>query len=149
RAVAEGQAMTFAPEDPSVSGRALALPVAAGDPQGPQAWSVAVSDAGGLSEYERLIVQQAVTVVALELMRRRVVRDTERRLAGDVLAEAVDGDLSEQELRPRLLPFGVGPTAAVFVFKVDAPLEAERRLERTLLDMGVQCLVASRESLLV
>ena len=29
--------------------------------------------------------------MALELMRRRVVRDTERRLAGDVLAEVVDG----------------------------------------------------------
>ena len=32
------------------------------------------------------MAQQAVTVVALELMRQRAMRDTERRLAGDVLA---------------------------------------------------------------
>ena len=52
---------------------------------GPEAWLVAVRDSGGLGDFERLILQQAVTVVALELMRRRVVRDTERRLAGDIL----------------------------------------------------------------
>ncbi len=141
--------MPFEPSHEPVAGRALALPVAPDSRRGPQAWLIAVRDAGGLGEFERLILQQAVTVIALELMRRRVVRDTERRLAGDVLAEAVDGDLSEQELRHRMLPFGVGPTAAVLVFKLDAPLEAERRLERALLDMGVQCLVASREGLLV
>jgi purine catabolism regulator len=139
----------FEPSHEPVAGRALALPVAPDARRGPQAWLIAARDAGGLGEFERLILQQAVTVIALELMRRRVVRDTERRLAGDVLAEAVDGDLSEQELRHRLLPFGVGPTAAVLVFKVDSPLQAERVLERALLDMGVQCLVASRESLLV
>ena len=38
-------------------------------------------DSGGFADFERLVLQQAVTVVALELMRRRVVRDTERRLA--------------------------------------------------------------------
>jgi purine catabolism regulator len=142
-------ARPFEPAHEPVAGRALALPVAPDSRRGPQAWLIAARDAGGLGEFERLILQQAVTVIALELMRRRVVRDTERRLAGDVLAEAVDGNLSEQELRHRLLPFGVGPTAAVLVFKVDAPLEAEGRLERALLDMGVQCLVASREGLLV
>src|SRR4051794_21908359 len=128
------EATPFEPTHEPVAGRALALPVAPDARRGPQAWLVAARDAGGLGEFERLILQQAVTVIALELMRRRVVRDTERRLAGDVLAEAVDGDLSEQELRHRLLPFGVGPTAAVLVFKVDSPLEAERRLERALLD---------------
>ena len=51
----------------------------------PQAWLVAASDTGGLAEIDRLILHQAVTVVALELLRRRVADSTERRLAGDVL----------------------------------------------------------------
>ena len=51
---------------------------------------MAARDAGGLGDFERLILQQAATVVALELMRQRAMRDTERRLAGDVLAEALD-----------------------------------------------------------
>ena len=58
----------------------------------PRVWLVAIRDGGGLGEFERLILQQAVTVVALELMRRRVVQDTERRLAGDVLDEVVEGE---------------------------------------------------------
>jgi purine catabolism regulator len=144
-----GDVQIFEPSREPLGGRALALPVASDSRRGPQAWLIGARDAGALGEYERLILQQAVTVIALELMRRRVVRDTERRLAGDVLAEAVDGDLSEQELRHRLLPFGVGPSAAVLVFQVEAPLEGERMLEVALADRGVPCLVASREGLLV
>ena len=82
----------------------------------PQAWLVAARDAGGLGDFERLILQQAVTVVALELMRQRAMRDTERRLAGDVLAEALTGRPSANELAVRLRPFGVGAEAAVIVF---------------------------------
>jgi purine catabolism regulator len=52
----------------------------------PPAWLVAVKDSGGLAEIDRLILHQAVTVVALELLRRRVADSTERRLAGDVLS---------------------------------------------------------------
>ena len=44
---------------------------------------------GGLTEFDRLVLHQAVTVVALELLRRRVAETTERRLAGDVLSEVV------------------------------------------------------------
>ena len=40
---------------------------------------------GALTEFDRLTLHQAVTIVALELLRRRVADDTERRLAGDVL----------------------------------------------------------------
>ncbi len=47
----------------------------------PQAWLVAIRDMRGFGDFERLILQQAVTVVALELMRQRTMRDTERRLA--------------------------------------------------------------------
>jgi PucR family transcriptional regulator, purine catabolism regulatory protein len=91
-----------------------------------------------------------VTVVALELMRQRAMRDTERRLAGDVLAEALTGRLSDTELAMRLRPFGIGHSAAVLVFtEADgtAP-EAEAELDRFLADAGVGALVATRDRLL-
>ena len=103
---------------------------------------------GGLGEFERLILQQAVTIVALELMRGRVVRDTERRLAGDILAEAIAGELDEGELRGRLRPFGVGANAAVLVFSMSDPEAAEATLEAALVEAGAPALVASRDGLL-
>jgi purine catabolism regulator len=89
-----------------------------------------------------------VTVVALELMRRRVMRDTERRLAGDILADAVKGELQDHDLQARLRPFGVGGEAAVLVFQLAAPEGGEVLLERLLSEAGVGALVASREGML-
>jgi PucR family transcriptional regulator, purine catabolism regulatory protein len=141
----------FAPDHPEIAGRSLVLPVSIRGRGGPQAWLAAARDAGGLGDFERLILQQAVTVVALELMRQRAMRDTERRLAGDVLAEALTGRLSESELAVRLRPFGVGASAAVLVFSSqegDLATSAEGDLDRFLADAGVGALVASRERLL-
>jgi purine catabolism regulator len=141
----------FAPDHPDIAGRSLVLPVSTRGRGAPQAWLVAARDAGGLGDFERLILQQAVTVVALELMRQRAMRDTERRLAGDVLAEALTGKLSEGELGARLQPFGVGRAAAVLVFAGDdgePAARAEGDLDRFLADAGVGALVASRERLL-
>ena len=118
-----GDRRAFAPDHPDMAGRALALPgrTANGGGRAPQAWLVAARDGGGLGDFERLILQQAVTVVALELMRQRAMRDTERRLAGDVLAEALTGRLTEPSSRRRLTPsagrnrggpVGVSPRAA-------------------------------------
>jgi PucR family transcriptional regulator, purine catabolism regulatory protein len=146
------EALEFAPDHPELAGRSLVLPVSIRGSGGPQAWLVAARDAGGLGDFERLILQQAVTVVALELMRQRAMRDTERRLAGDVLAEALTGRLSESELAVRLRPFGVDASAAVLVFsRPDRDItatNAEGDLDRFLADAGVGALVASRERLL-
>jgi DNA-binding PucR family transcriptional regulator len=136
----------LAPAHPEIAGRSMVLPVSTRGRGAPQAWLVAVRDAGGLGDFERLILQQAVTVVALEFMRQRAMRDTERRLAGDVLAEAVAGRLDERELASRLAPFGVGSQAAVLVFDDGGTRESE--LERFLADDGVGALVATREDLL-
>ena len=143
---ARGAPGEFAPGHPDVAGRSLVLPVGGGPRGAAQAWLVAVRDSEGLGDFERLILQQAVTVVALELMRQRAMRDTERRLAGDVLAEAVEGRLAEHELPSRLLPFGVGQRAAVLVF--DAPTAAEADLQSFLRDEGVGALVATNGELL-
>ncbi len=153
RSVAAGQgaeATEFASEHPDLADRSLVLPVSTRGRGAPQAWLGAARDAGGLGDFERLILQQAVTVVALELMRQRAMRDTERRLAGDVLAEALTGRLSEAELAVRLRPFGVGAHAAVLVFAEDgdAAPDAEADLDRFLGDSGVGALVAPRGRLL-
>ena len=102
-------------------GRALALPVVRtpaggnGDGPAPEAWLVGVKDRGGLGEFDRLVLHQAVTVVALELLRRRVADDTERRLAGDVLSAMVSGELAGAELARRLAPFGLRDRVGVLV----------------------------------
>src|ERR671916_2500504 len=92
---------------------ALALPVARGPHIGrgeaplPEAWLIAAREDRPLNELDRLTLHQAVTIVALELLRRRVVDDTERRLAGDVMSALISGDLAGGELSRRLAPFGL------------------------------------------
>ena len=124
-------------------GRALALAVSAeangGGQAPPEAWVVAVKDAEALSDYDRLVMRQAVTIVALELLRGRVAEDTERRLAGDVLAAVVASELEGPELRRRLAPFGLGNEVSVLVSS--AELADALRLE------GEPALVASYNDL--
>ena len=91
------------------SGRRYRPPCgAAPPPRAPEAWIVAIKDGGSLSDFDRLTLHQAVTIVALELLRGRVAGETERRLAGDVLEALVSGELSGVELARRLEPFGLG-----------------------------------------
>src|SRR3954454_11740307 len=136
RARGRGQAAPFGPDHPELGARALVLPVLTGSRGGPQAWLAAALDGGGLGDAERLTLEQSVTVVALELMRQRTMRDTERRLAGDVLAEALAGGLDAGDLGTRLRPFGVGADAAVLTFKLDEPQAGESDLDRALAAAG-------------
>ena len=121
----------------------LALPVPAGGPGVPRAWLAVLREAEPIGEFERLIARQAAVVVALELMRERTVRETERRLAGDVLAEALTGRLDPDELRGRLRPFGIRDRAAALVFELDDPAGAEATLESALAAAGCTGLVAT------
>ncbi|HEU0318663.1 MAG TPA: helix-turn-helix domain-containing protein, partial [Solirubrobacteraceae bacterium] len=84
----------------------------------------------------------------LELMRLRVVRDTERRLAGDVFAEALTGRLHPEELEARLRPFGLGGELAVLAFALGDPAAAAPVLDRALERIDVPALVATRGALL-
>ena len=115
----------------ALQGRALALPVArtphgdgASDGALPQAWLVAARDDGALTELDRLTLHQAVTIVALELLRRRVAEETERRLAGDVLSAIVSGELEGAELSRRLEPFGLRDHVGVLVLAPARQLRA-------------------------
>ncbi len=139
----------------------LALPVAfdgspkqggAGPVRAPEAWLVAVKDAGPLSDFDRLTLHQAVTIVALELLRSRVVGDTERRLAGDLLEALVRGDLTGSELARRLAPFGLGQRVAAIVVQAqreggDFAALLESALGGAMRDEGAPGLVASTGTL--
>jgi PucR family transcriptional regulator, purine catabolism regulatory protein len=139
----------------------LALPVAADGAPGngasgpvrlPEAWLVAIKDAGPLSDFDRLTLHQAVTIVALELLRSRVAGDTERRLAGDVLAAVVRGELAGADLARRLAPFGLAErVAAIAVQRPNngrgSPTPLEDALCVALRDEAASALVASTGSL--
>jgi purine catabolism regulator len=154
----EGRA--FLPSHGDLADRSLALPVAAdggGDAartsgeRVPEAWLVAIKDSGPLSDFDRLTLHQAVMIVALELLRGRVAGDTERRLAGDVLAALAQGELTGAELVRRLQPFGIGETvASISVQRPDAwrggPAAIEDALSAALREDAVHCLVASVET---
>ena len=130
----------------------LALPVAAERPdQLPEAWIVALKDVGPLSDFDRLTLHQAVTIVALELLRGRVAGDTERRLAGDVLAGLISGELAGSDLARRLAPFGLRDRVATLVLPVgdpagDAQGQAEERLRALLRGEALPGLVASTQT---
>jgi purine catabolism regulator len=113
-----------------------------------EAWLVAVSPEPSLGDFAKLILRQTATVVALELMHMRIERETERRLAGDVLAEALSGRLNPEELLARLRPFGIGEHAAVLAFAIKDPNSAAPLLERALAQAHARGLVAIRAGLL-
>src|SRR5205807_9146249 len=122
----KGDGRGFVTGQRDLGARSLALPVAAADKRGvPEAWLVAVKDAGGLSEFDRLLLHQAVTVVALELLRQRVADTTERRLAGDLLSEIVAGTLAGPELARRLEPFGLRGRVTALVLEAGEPAVQE------------------------
>ena len=99
---------------------------------------------GALSEFDRLTLHQAVTIVALELLRRRMADDTERRLAGDVLSALVSGELAGAELTRRLEPFGLGDRAGMLVLAPPRAVKgaAEDALARAVRDETSAGLVA-------
>src|SRR5439155_24984108 len=124
------------PRHESLTGRGVAVAVPGRRGGAPVAWLFVVSERGPLGDFERLTARQGSMVVGLELMRERVVRETERRLAGDVLAEALGGRLDSDELRGRLRPFGIGAEAAVVIFDLEDTDAGEGALERELADAG-------------
>jgi DNA-binding PucR family transcriptional regulator len=135
----------FAPGG-ELEGRALALPVvrAGGEEGVPQAWLVAAKRSGGLTEFDRLTLHQAVTIIALELLRKRMADDTERRLAGDVLTALVSGELAGADLARRLEPFGLGERAGMVVLAPPRQVKAavEDALSRAVRDEAGAGLVA-------
>jgi purine catabolism regulator len=137
------QVAAFAPAQEDLAASALVVPVSGRRDASPIAWLAVISEGEDLGEFERLIARQAAMVVGLELMRERVVRETERRLAGDLLNEALSGRLDREELSGRLRPFGIDEEAAVLVFELEDPHSAEADAESRMSEIGAPGLVAT------
>jgi purine catabolism regulator len=152
-------ARAFLPAAGVDGSRGLALPVAAdgggatgASPRMPEAWLVVLKDSGPLGDFDRLTLHQAVTIVALELLRARVAGDTERRLAGNLLAAVVSGELAGGELSRRLMPLGLSDQVAALLIERPAngrgpAAPYESALVAALRDDNVPALVASSGSL--
>ena len=135
------QASGSAPRVYMEHGAGLVLEVPGGGDHSGEGWLVAARDAGPLSDFHRLTLRWAVTLIGLELLRARVAGETERRLAGDVMASLAAGELRGAELARRLEPFGLGERVAVMA--LDGPEEDGLR-EALRAEVGA-CLVACLE----
>ncbi len=83
------------------------------------AFLAVVKDSGDFSEYDRIILHNVVTVTALELVKKKAVAETEKRLAGDFFDELIASDLYEEEIARRLAFFGLDPQAPHLIILVD------------------------------
>jgi purine catabolism regulator len=102
------------------------------------AFLAAVKDSGDFSEYDRIILHNVVTVTALELVKKKAVAETEKRLAGDFFDELIASDLYEEEIARRLAFFGLDPQSPHLIVLVgldDAPDGAGERSEAAALDV--------------
>jgi len=124
------------------------------------AFLAAVKDSGDFSDYDRIILHHVVTVTALELVKKKAVAETEKRLAGDFFDELIASDLYEQEIARRLAFFGLDSKAPhlIALVSIDRPEgqggHAERD-EATALDVkerlhwAVDEFMARRETLFI
>ena len=83
------------------------------------AFLAVVKDSGDFSDYDRIILHHVVTVTALELVKKKAVAETEKRLAGDFFDELIASDLYEEEIARRLAFFGLDPDSEHLIVLVD------------------------------
>ena len=83
---------------------------------------LAVGKAEALSQLDRVVAAHAVSLVAIELDRRRAVADTERRLRGDFLDALVRGELSARKAAEGLQRFGFERSDKVAVLALESPV---------------------------
>jgi purine catabolism regulator len=89
------------------------------------AFLAVVKDSGDFSEYDRIILHNVVTVTALELVKKKAVAETEKRLAGDFFDELIASDLYEEEIARRLAFFGLDPLSPHLILLLDIDAAAE------------------------
>jgi len=95
------------------------------------AFLAVVKDSGDFSEYDRIILHNVVTVTALELVKKKAVAETEKRLAGDFFDELIASDLYEEEIARRLAFFGLDPQSPHLIVLVDIDEGDDGEVERS------------------
>ena len=107
----------FAVDGPHGGGSVQVYPVVASHRIG--AFLAVIKAAGEFSDYDRIILHHVVTVTALELVKKKAIAETEKRLAGDFFDELIASDLYEEEIARRLAFFGLDPAAEQLIMLVD------------------------------
>lgn len=82
-----------------------------------------------LSQRDQIAVRHGVTVLGLLLASRRAVIEAERRIAGDVLVDALLGRLDREELERRLALAGFPEESTLRAVVIDAPAVDATMLE--------------------
>lgn len=138
----------MAPFSPEALGeRSLAVPIPGSQGDLTAGWLLVVSDDDeAVGPFEALMTRLSSTVVGLALMRIRTVRETERRLAGDLLADALSGRSDPAEVAGRLESFGLASDIAVLVFEAGKSNTVEIALGEALAKMPITTLVATTEA---
>lgn len=137
-------ARPFIATDPSLPSDAFVRPVIQPSGRRPRAWIAVLTEDGRLGELMRLVVQQAVLIVGLELGRSGTTSEIERRLTRQAMLDAQGGG-GAAESALRLRPFGIGGDVCVLVFSVAGGAEAERALQSALAAERLPAAVATQE----
>jgi purine catabolism regulator len=127
----EGDPRPFIATDPALPSGAFTRPVMQPSGRRPRAWITALTEDGRLGELMRLVVQQAVSIVGLELGRDGLASETERRLTRQILLDA-QGDGDPDALAGRLQPFGIDGDVCVLIFEAAGGSFSERALQAAL-----------------
>lgn len=130
------------PEYPVAVGGWLAFPVVTVGRT--EAHLVVAGRRGGLAADRRAEVDQSLPFLGLELARLRAVRESERRLAAELVDLVMAGPAMQQAAASRLETFGLDPAAALVALvceagDLDAGLDA---VERHLADAEVAAVAA-------
>ncbi len=109
------------------------------DSSGPaDAWLVAVKPGAEFTDFDRLTLDRAVTIVALELRRLVLAEESRRQRAGELLDAVVRGEVTGDRLVERLAPFGLAHGAGAVLVAASSAAAAEAAHLATALAAGLR-----------
>jgi DNA-binding PucR family transcriptional regulator len=116
-----------------------------------EAHLVVAAGGAGLADDDRAAVDQALPFLGLELARLQALRESERRLASELVDLILAGPAQQRAAAARLGTFGLDastPLAAIVCESEDPDVGLDR-LERALADAGVRAVAAMKARELV
>jgi purine catabolism regulator len=95
-----------------------------------------IGEEGELDTFDRLVAEQGSLVCAMEMARTKAVRETEKRLKGDLLTALLQEDLSSRDAHLWVQTMGLDLTQAhtALRFSWDGPTPPSRRRLETLVN---------------
>lgn len=102
-----------------------------------------VSIVGDIDALDRIVIEQGSVICALEMSRDKAVRETEKRLKGDLLTALLQEDLSprDAELWTQGMGFDLNQSHVAIRFAWDGPSPPSRRRLETLVNGEISQMV--------